>query len=272
MPARNLLAGRSPVSGCSASRRSRSRRSSRSSRRRSPIPSTSPPCAAPTLAWIVVWFVLGYALYATVFGALGSLASRTEDAQSVAGPVSIVLAAAYFVAFAAIGSPDTTWARAVSYFPVTAPLAMPNRIAMGAASWWEPPVAVALTLARDRSARVVRRSRLQPRGPPHRRDIKATRGVGGGATRCESRSDNDGRRRRGKRRNHVRKNWSRIGRRRQLSQPWWSSGSRSSVGGSRSILAVRSDVIIGIAVGAAVYAVGTRLTKLSPAKHSESVR
>ena len=45
-----------------------------------------------------------------------------------------MLGAAYFVAFAAIGSPDTVWARAVSYFPVTAPLAMPNRIAMGAAA------------------------------------------------------------------------------------------------------------------------------------------
>jgi len=106
-----------------------------------------PAVRGATLAWIIVWFVLGYALYATVFGALGSLASRAEDAQSVTGPVSAVLIAAYFVAFAAIGSPDTMWARVVSYFPVTAPLAMPNRVAMGAASWWEPPVAVAITLA-----------------------------------------------------------------------------------------------------------------------------
>jgi hypothetical protein len=35
----------------------------------------------------------------------------------------------------------------VSFFPVTAPLAMPNRVAMGAAAWWEPPVAAALTVA-----------------------------------------------------------------------------------------------------------------------------
>ena len=49
-----------------------------------------------------------------VFGALGSLASRTEDAQSVAGPVSVVLIAAYFVSFAAIGSPDSGWATAAS--------------------------------------------------------------------------------------------------------------------------------------------------------------
>jgi ABC-2 type transport system permease protein len=39
----------------------------------------------------MVWFVLGYARYATVFGALGTLASWTEDAQSVAGPVGVML-------------------------------------------------------------------------------------------------------------------------------------------------------------------------------------
>jgi ABC-2 type transport system permease protein len=99
------------------------------------------------LAWAVAWFLLGFALYATVYGALGSLASRTEDAQSVAGPVTIVLIAGYFTSFAAIGSPDALWARLVSYFPATAPMAMPNRIAMGAVSWWEPLLAVSLTLA-----------------------------------------------------------------------------------------------------------------------------
>ena len=99
------------------------------------------------LAWAVVWFVLGYALYATLFGALGSLASRPEDAQSAAGPISVLLVLVYFVSFAAIGSPDTAWARAISWLPIAAPIAMPARIAMGAASWWEPAVAAALTLA-----------------------------------------------------------------------------------------------------------------------------
>ncbi|HEX4822103.1 MAG TPA: ABC transporter permease [Acidimicrobiales bacterium] len=99
------------------------------------------------LAWAVLFFVLGYALYATVFGALGSLASRPEDAQSAAGPVSVLLVLVYFVSFAAIGSPDTNWARAVSWVPITAPIAMPTRMAMGAAAWWEPIVAAGLTTA-----------------------------------------------------------------------------------------------------------------------------
>jgi ABC-2 type transport system permease protein len=99
------------------------------------------------IAWAVVWFVLGYALYATVFGTLGSLASRTEDASSITGPVSIILVLGFLVSFAAIGSADTTWAQLVSWFPVTAPLAMPIRIAMGAAGWWEPVLAALITVA-----------------------------------------------------------------------------------------------------------------------------
>jgi ABC-2 type transport system permease protein len=106
-----------------------------------------PAVRGTVLAWAVVWFVLGYALYATLFGALGSLASRTEDASSVTGPVTVSLVLGFMVSFAAIGSPDSTWARLVSWFPVTAPLTMPNRIAMGVATWWDPLLAVAVTLA-----------------------------------------------------------------------------------------------------------------------------
>jgi ABC-2 type transport system permease protein len=106
-----------------------------------------PAVRATVIMWAVVWFVLGYALYATLFGTLGSLASRNEDAQSVVGPVTVLLLLGFFVSFAASGSASTTWARLVSWFPAWAPFAMPNRIAMGAATWWDPLVAVALTLA-----------------------------------------------------------------------------------------------------------------------------
>ena len=130
------------------------------------------------IAWAVVWFVLGYALFATVFGTLGSLASRTEDASSVTGPVSIILVLAFIVSFAAIGSADSTWAQLVAWFPITAPLAMPNRVAMGAATWWDPVFAALLTCRDDRGARPCRRACLRaPRSStPARRSRSARRG------------------------------------------------------------------------------------------------
>ncbi len=106
-----------------------------------------PAVRGAVLAWAVVWFVLGYALYATMFGALGSLGSRAEDAQSVAGPATVVLLVAYFASFFMIAQPAGAAAKAISYFPLTAPMAMPGRIAMGATAWWEPVLAVVLTLA-----------------------------------------------------------------------------------------------------------------------------
>jgi ABC-2 type transport system permease protein len=107
-----------------------------------------PAVSGGVLAWVLVWFVLGYALYAMVYGALGSLASRTEDAQAVAGPVGYVLVAGCWASFFAISTdPGGLWARLLSLFPATAPLAMPGRIALGATAWWEPLVAVVLTLA-----------------------------------------------------------------------------------------------------------------------------
>lgn len=106
-----------------------------------------PAARASVIAWAVAWFVLGYALIATAYGVLGSLTSRSEDASSVTGPLTVVLIGAYFVSFATIGSPDAVWAQAASWFPATAPFAMPNRIAMGAAAWWEPWLAVVLTVA-----------------------------------------------------------------------------------------------------------------------------
>jgi ABC-2 type transport system permease protein len=105
-----------------------------------------PTIRAQVLAWTVAWFVLGYALYATLFGALGSLASRPEDAQSVAGPAMMVMVASYLASFTMIAHADAPAARAVSFFPTIAPLFMPSRIALGAAAWWEPVVAVAVTL------------------------------------------------------------------------------------------------------------------------------
>jgi ABC-2 type transport system permease protein len=106
-----------------------------------------PAVRGSVLAWALVWFVLGYTLYATIYGALGSLGSRVEDAQAVAGPVMIVMALAYFASFTTIGQPGSDFARAISYFPLTAPMAMPGRIAMGAAAWWEPVIAAMITLA-----------------------------------------------------------------------------------------------------------------------------
>lgn len=107
-----------------------------------------PAVSGGVLAWVVVWFVLGYAMFAMAYGALGSLTSRAEDASSAAGPASYLLIVSYWAAYIVVASdPQSAWSKLVSTFPATAPFAMPGRIALGAAAWWEPLLATAVTVA-----------------------------------------------------------------------------------------------------------------------------
>lgn len=99
------------------------------------------------IAATVMWFLLGYSFYSILYGALGSLASRTEDAQSAVGPLTILLMVAYFVSFTTINSPDGLVAVIGSFLPPTAPLMMPIRTALTDVPLWQPVVAVAVELA-----------------------------------------------------------------------------------------------------------------------------
>jgi ABC-2 type transport system permease protein len=102
-----------------------------------------------TAAWSAVWFVLGFAFYAVMYAAAGSLVSRSEDAQTAATPVALLGVAAYLVTFGLVlgGEPDSVVARIISILPPVAPIAYPARIAAGAVPLWENLLAVAVTLA-----------------------------------------------------------------------------------------------------------------------------
>lgn len=95
---------------------------------------------------LVGWFVLGFLLYATLFGAAGSLVSRMEDAQTAAAPLSIIAVAGYFFAFAALGDPSGTMAIVGTYIPFTAPYVAPIRLALREISGLEMTIAVVVTI------------------------------------------------------------------------------------------------------------------------------
>jgi ABC-2 type transport system permease protein len=77
------------------------------------LPTTTP----GTIGWVVFWFVLGYAFYAVLFGAAGSLVSRQEEAQSMTFPVSGLLILAYILALESAQSPDSPAAMIESFVP-----------------------------------------------------------------------------------------------------------------------------------------------------------
>lgn len=96
---------------------------------------------------VVMWFVLGYAFYSVLYGALGALASRPEDAQAAVGPLTVVLLVAYFGAFASLSMPEAWWVTLGSLLPPTAPMFMPLRTAMVAVPLWQLLLSVLLMLA-----------------------------------------------------------------------------------------------------------------------------
>lgn len=125
--------------------------------------------AVPTLlssvGWFLVFFLAGFVALACAWAVAGSLASRLEDLQTTATPVTMLLVAAFLVGMSVDGS-----ARAVaSYVPIVSGITMPGRIAAGEVGLWEPLVALGLTLALGAvtivlGERIYRRSLLQTRG------------------------------------------------------------------------------------------------------------
>ncbi|WP_305094075.1 ABC transporter permease [Prescottella sp. R16] len=87
-----------------------------------------------TLAGTLGWFVLGFAFFAVLYAATGSMVSRQEDVNSTAMPLTILIMAMFFASFSAVQSPDGTLSNVLSWIPPFSAILMPLRIAAGVAS------------------------------------------------------------------------------------------------------------------------------------------
>jgi ABC-2 type transport system permease protein len=115
------------------------------------------------LLWFILFFIVGFVLLAAIFAASASLVSRIEDSGSVLMPAMMLTMLPYFIV---ILFPENRLVMVVaSYFPFSAPVAMPVRLFTGDAAWWEPLVslavlAVSAAAAIAVAARIYRRSLL----------------------------------------------------------------------------------------------------------------
>lgn len=91
-------------------------------------------------------YVLGYFLYATLFAAVGSIVSRTEDLAQAAMPISLLTLAAFYIAIFSVSTPNTMLVKASSYIPFFTPTSMLLRIGTGSAAWWEFWVSIAILI------------------------------------------------------------------------------------------------------------------------------
>jgi ABC-2 type transport system permease protein len=98
------------------------------------------------MLYTILFFVLGFFIYAFLFGALASLASRMEDVNTLVMPVVFLFVAAFLIVMYSLGSGnvDTPLMVACSYIPFTSPMAMFTRIAMGNVAAYEIVISVAI--------------------------------------------------------------------------------------------------------------------------------
>lgn len=91
------------------------------------------------LGYMIVFFILGFLLYAFMFGAVGSTATRLEDINTSVMPITLLFVVGFVVVMMgfASGEVETTLMKVCSFIPFTSSMAMFTRIAMGTVSLWE---------------------------------------------------------------------------------------------------------------------------------------
>ncbi len=101
---------------------------------------------ATLFVYMLIFFILGFLIYAFMFGAVGSTASKLEDINTSVMPITMLFVVAFIVVMYSLssGSVDTTLMKICSYIPFTSPMAMFTRIAMGTVAWYEILISVAV--------------------------------------------------------------------------------------------------------------------------------
>ncbi|RVW03068.1 ABC transporter permease [Rhodococcus xishaensis] len=99
-----------------------------------------------TLVGTLGWFVLGFAFFAVLYAAAGSMVSRQEDVNSTAMPLTILVMGMFFAAFFSSQDPEGTLSNVLSWIPPFSAILMPLRIAAGVATPTQVVTTVALML------------------------------------------------------------------------------------------------------------------------------
>jgi ABC-2 type transport system permease protein len=99
------------------------------------------------IAAFLCYFVLGFAVYAALYAAAGSLLSRAEDLQTVALPLSLPAVAGYFPAVLALSGSSSWIIRVASFVPLWSPFVMMSRLAVGTVAPWEVALSLGLLIA-----------------------------------------------------------------------------------------------------------------------------
>ena len=100
------------------------------------------------LVYMLLFFVLGFLIYAFMFGAVGSTASKLEDINTSVMPITFLFVIAFVVVMTSMssGNVDNTLMTVCSYIPFTSPMAMFTRICMSTVPMYEILISIAILI------------------------------------------------------------------------------------------------------------------------------
>lgn len=101
---------------------------------------------ASLIVYFLIFYLLGFFIYATVFAAVGSLVSRTEDVGQAIMPVTMLVVAAFMIAIFGLNNPNTGFVVTMSFVPFFSPLIMFLRIGMSSPALWEIGLSIVIQL------------------------------------------------------------------------------------------------------------------------------
>lgn len=100
------------------------------------------------LLYMLVFFILGFFIYAFLYGAIGSTASKLEDINTSVMPLTMLFIIAFMVVMFSMssGSVDNIAMKICSFVPFTSPMAMFTRIAMSTVPVYEILISIVILI------------------------------------------------------------------------------------------------------------------------------
>ncbi|CAM4421972.1 ABC transporter permease [Paenibacillus tarimensis] len=89
------------------------------------------------LVYAAIFYFAGYFLYATLFAAVGSIVSRTEDLGQAVMPITFLSLAGFYIAIFGMTTPNATFIEVSSFIPFFSPFIMFLRIGLSDPALWE---------------------------------------------------------------------------------------------------------------------------------------
>ncbi len=99
--------------------------------------------------YLLIFFILGFLIYAFMFGAVGSTASKLEDINTSVMPITLLFVISFMVVMFSMssGNVDNVIMKVCSYIPFTSPMAMFTRICMSTVPIYEVLISIVILVA-----------------------------------------------------------------------------------------------------------------------------